>query len=125
MGQRHRISMAAAKTILVVVAAQEASDIIQAQLQAAGFQVMLAATTDEADAVLQGGSDVDLLLADISVSGAISAVDLVQRASTRDPRLKILFTTDLASFSRSDPDSGDAESPMLTVVQTLLAGTAS
>lgn len=117
--------MATAKTILVVVAARDASEIIRAQLRSAGFQVMLAATTDEADALLRGGSDVDLLLADTSASGVISAVDLVQRATALDPRLKILFTTNLAFFSRSGPDSGKGESPMLTVVQTLLADTTS
>jgi DNA-binding response OmpR family regulator len=110
--------MAAANTILVVVAAQETSSIIQAQLRSAGFQVVLAPTTDDADALLREGDDVDLLLADVSASGAIDAVDLIQRARTRDPGLKILFTTDLASFA--GPEPGGAKSPMLVVVQTLL-----
>lgn len=116
--------MAAGKTILVVVTRQETRESIQAQLRAAGFQLMTASTTDEAYTLLRARKQVDLLLADVRASGTFDAIELIERAKAVDPHLRMLFTTSLDPFAQPRAQrSPQADSPMIQTIRTLLEDT--
>jgi CheY-like chemotaxis protein len=62
-------------------------------LRSAGYDVLEAATADEAEPTLRGDRPVDLLLTDLLMPGRLDGLDLAQLAGTLRPRLKVLFTT--------------------------------
>jgi signal transduction histidine kinase/CheY-like chemotaxis protein len=62
-------------------------------LQAAGIDVLVAETGDDALAILDGGGLIDALLSDIVMPGRTSGIDLAAIARERFPRMKVILAT--------------------------------
>jgi CheY-like chemotaxis protein len=81
------------RRILVV---EDDSDVIGAAaetLSDAGFEVLTAATGNEALAVLKSESDIDVLFTDVMMPGGIDGVRLAEAGLKARPGLKVLLTS--------------------------------
>lgn len=58
-----------------------------------GFDVLEAATGDEAVELLQRNADIGLLLTDIQLPGSVDGLGLVRRARERAPALPVILMT--------------------------------
>ncbi len=67
--------------------------VIADELRAEGFLVVEAATGDEALSYFQAGVQVDLVLSDIELPGALNGVDLIQRLRAEAPDLPTVLTS--------------------------------
>lgn len=67
--------------------------LIADELRAEGFSVVEAATGDEALSYFQAGVQVDLVLSDIDLPGALNGVDLVRRLRAEAPDLPTVLTS--------------------------------
>ena len=67
--------------------------LIADELRAEGFSVVEAATGDEALSYFQAGIEVDLVLSDIELPGALNGVDLVRRLRAEAPDLPTVLTS--------------------------------
>ena len=76
-------------------------------LMRAEFEVLHARDPDEAWAMLQAGEDVDVLLADIDLPGAIRGVELGRYIHDRWPGLGLVLTSDQVRHLRPDEVPGD------------------
>ncbi len=74
----------------------------------AEFEVLHARHPDEAWATLQAGEDVDVLLADIDLPGAIRGVELGRYVHDRWPGLGLVLTSDQVRHLRPDEVPDDA-----------------
>jgi nitrogen-specific signal transduction histidine kinase/ActR/RegA family two-component response regulator len=81
------------ETILLVDDDEIVRETVAAMLVDFGFGVMQAPGGAEALAILEGGAEIDLLLTDVVMPGAISGRVLAERAAKLQPGLKILFTS--------------------------------
>ena len=63
------------------------------ELRAEGFSVIEAATADEAMSYFQAGVQVDLVISDIQLPGALSGVDLIRRLRAQVPSLPTVLTS--------------------------------
>ncbi|HEY1782075.1 MAG TPA: response regulator [Roseiarcus sp.] len=63
------------------------------ELRAEGFSVVEAATGDEALSYFQAGVQVDLVLSDIELPGALNGVDLIRRLRAEAPDLPTVLTS--------------------------------
>jgi CheY-like chemotaxis protein len=79
--------------VLVLEEAQRSALMIEV-LMRAEFEVLHARDPDEAWAMLQAGEDVDVLLADIDLPGAIRGVELGRYVHDRWPALGLVLTSD-------------------------------
>ncbi len=70
--------------------------LIADELRAEGFSVVEAATGDEALSYFQAGVQVDLVLSDIDLPGALNGVDLIQRLRAEAPGLPTVLTSGLS-----------------------------
>jgi DNA-binding NtrC family response regulator len=77
-------------------------------LKRAEFEVLHARDPDEAWAMLQAGEDVDVLLADIDLPGAIKGVELGRYVHNRWPGLGLVLTSDQVRHLRPDEVPDDA-----------------
>ncbi|HEY6432802.1 MAG TPA: ATP-binding protein [Acetobacteraceae bacterium] len=81
-------------TVLVVEDDADVRDLVLAQLQDLGYQVLAAANGPEALQLLDnGGPDIDLLLTDVIMPGGLSGVELVLAARQRRPALRAALTS--------------------------------
>ncbi len=81
------------ETILVVEDHEEVRDTTVEFLQAAGYQVLVAANGDSAMQVLQDGTKVDLIFTDVVMPGLIKSSDLAAWAKVQVPPVAVLFTS--------------------------------
>ena len=81
------------KTILVVEDHEEVRDTAVEFLQAAGYQVLVAANGDSAMQVLQDGAKVELIFTDVVMPGLIKSSDLAAWAKVQVPPVAVLFTS--------------------------------
>ena len=77
-------------------------------LMRAEFEVLHARDPDEAWAMLQAGEDVDVLLVDIDLPGAIRGVELGQYIHDRWSGLGLVLTSDQVRHLRPDEVPDDA-----------------
>jgi CheY-like chemotaxis protein len=81
------------ETILLVDDDEIVRETVAAMLMDFGFGVVQAPGGAEALAILKGSAEIDLLLTDVVMPGAISGRVLAERAAKLRPGLKILFTS--------------------------------
>lgn len=62
-------------------------------LEEAGFDVLVAATGDQALAMLEAGLDADVVFSDIVMPGKVSGIDLAALLRERRPRLPVVLAT--------------------------------
>jgi CheY-like chemotaxis protein len=62
-------------------------------LESLGYQVVSAATANEALAILREDRGIDLLFSDVIMPGGLSGIDLARSAQVERPDLKILLTS--------------------------------
>jgi DNA-binding NtrC family response regulator len=93
--------------VLVLEEAQRSALMIEV-LMRAEFEVLHARDPDEAWAMLQAGEDVDVLLADIDLPGAIRGVELGRYVHDRWPALGLVLTSDQVRHLRPDEVPDDA-----------------
>jgi len=67
--------------------------LIAEELRAEGFLVVEAATAEEALSYFQAGVQVDLVVSDIELPGALSGVDLIRRLRAEAPDLPTVLTS--------------------------------
>jgi CheY-like chemotaxis protein len=83
--------------ILIVEDETQVRVLSESYLQSQGHETLSAASLEEALAVLERASEIDLLFTDIGLRGDTQAgLTLAQRATERRPALKVLYTTGLA-----------------------------
>jgi CheY-like chemotaxis protein len=68
----------------------------------AGFQVIQAASADEALKVLQSSVEVDLVMTDIRMPGSLDGLELASRVRANWPTLRIVIVSSDASSLRPD-----------------------
>lgn len=120
------------ETILVVEDHEEVRGTAVEFLQAAGYQVLVAANGDSAMQVLQDGTKVDLIFTDVVMPGLIKSSDLAAWAKVQVPPVAVLFTSghtrDIISRNHqlspdthllSKPYSPDA---LMSMIQHVLGG---
>ena len=119
-------------TILVVEDHEEVRDTAVEFLQAAGYEVLVAANGDSAMQMLQDGSRVDLIFTDVVMPGLIKSSDLAAWAKVQVPPVAVLFTSghtrDIISRNHQlSPDTHLLSKPygpdaLMTMIQHVLGG---
>ena len=79
-----------------------AASVVVPALQAAGHQVQLCETADQAQAVLQGEASFDVLFTDVVMPGRLNGIDLAQWAREHRPQLPTVLAT---GFTQQAPDA--------------------
>ena len=93
-------------SVLVVEDEPSILDIVADELSDAGFNVLQAATGEEAIAILEGTQTVDLLLTDIRLPGALDGWCVAERARERFTTLPVIYVTGYSGQpARQVPDS--------------------
>jgi CheY-like chemotaxis protein len=95
----------------VILVAEDNADLrlmAVAQLSSLGYHVLEAQNGEEALAILEGQSQVDLLFSDIVMSGKLTGDSLARQARKYRPNLKVLLTTGYAEKA-STGGNGDGE----------------
>jgi CheY-like chemotaxis protein len=77
--------------ILVVDDEERIRTLIGDQLETVGYEVILAASGDDAFKILQGVTCIDLIVTDVRMPGAINGFDLVQKALADRPHLRTII----------------------------------
>jgi CheY-like chemotaxis protein len=67
--------------------------LIADELRAEGFSVIEAATANQALSYFQAGVQVDLVLSDIELPGALNGIDLIRRLRAEAPNLPTVLTS--------------------------------
>lgn len=76
-------------------------------LESAGFDVLEAATADEAIDVLQEHTDVQLLFSDIDMPGSMNGLALAHVVHDRWPKIRLLLTSGYHQLYKAQiPDAG-------------------
>ena len=83
----------AGETILAVEDDPEVRNFAVGALEDLGYQVIAAASGDEAIAILSGNSRVDVLFTDVVLGGSMDGRQLAIKAQALRPQLPVLFTT--------------------------------
>ena len=80
--------------VLVIEDEDQVRVLAESDLEEQGHECLSAATRDGVMALLEKTPHVDLLFADIDLTGeAVSGIDLAREAVERWPHLKVLYTT--------------------------------
>ncbi|RYF24254.1 MAG: response regulator [Oxalobacteraceae bacterium] len=77
--------------ILVVDDEERIRTLIGDQLETVGYEVILAASGDDAFKILQGVTCIDLIVTDVRMPGAINGFNLVQKALADRPHLRTII----------------------------------
>ena len=75
-------------------------------LRRAGFDVIEAVNADEAIAILEGGSTVDVVFTDIQMPGSMDGLKLAAAVRKRWPPIKIVATSGLIKVEEDDFPAG-------------------
>jgi CheY-like chemotaxis protein len=78
--------------VLVVDDEASAVELTRTILEPAGYQVLRASSGAYAIALLEAGTAIDLLIADLSMP-EVDGAEMVRRIRTTRPRLKVLYVT--------------------------------
>lgn len=79
--------------ILVVDDDEEVLAVVSAMLEAEGHDVLTAANTHDALALLDAQRDIALLFTDIVLPGPMDGFDLAETAKVRRPDLRVIYTS--------------------------------
>ena len=77
--------------ILVVDDEERIRTLIGDQLETVGYEVILAASGDDAFKMVQGVTRIDLIVTDVRMPGAINGFDLVRKALADRPHLRTII----------------------------------
>lgn len=88
--------MADKQVVLVVEDESLVRELIVLELEDAGFEVVTAASGDEASYILPKMRRIDLLLTDIRMPGRINGWVLADMARCRCPKLPVIYTSGFA-----------------------------
>lgn len=80
-------------TVLVVDDEALVANIVEASLQDAGFEVIVAANGEEAIAMLQRQAEIGGLITDVNLGSGISGFDVAHRARELMPELPVIYMT--------------------------------
>lgn len=97
------------ETVLVVEDQVDVGDYAETVLSEFGYTVLRADNADEALAVLESESAVDLLFSDLIMPGGMNGVMLAREVKRRRPNMRILLTTGYAESSIERVDARGAE----------------
>lgn len=89
------------ETILVVEDDQALLHVVVGQISSLGYRVLEAASGDEALARLESEPGIDLLFTDVIMPGGMLGPELAERARSRLPGLRVLFTSGFSVASAS------------------------
>ena len=78
-----------------------------------GYQICEADNAEAALQILNGQSDIDLLLTDIVLPGGVSGVELARQARVKQPDLKLLYASGYASDPARGDIAGHLDAPLL------------
>jgi CheY-like chemotaxis protein len=106
--EQHQVRM------LVVEDDPTLRELVAAQLQRLGYQVVTAGSGHEAIPVLQTITLIDLLFTDIAMPGGMSGIMLSRMAGLQRPNLPVLFTSGFAGGTATEQLEGDADFLLLT-----------
>ncbi|WP_299673917.1 ATP-binding protein [uncultured Roseobacter sp.] len=99
------------QTILVVEDEEPLLEVMQDLLQELGFGFLPARFGNEALAVLESGTEVDLLLTDIVMPGGIGGFELARQARQLRPELPVVYMSGYTGFTSSE--MGEVVAPLL------------
>ncbi|MFQ5619945.1 MAG: response regulator [Rhodospirillales bacterium] len=85
------------ETVLVVDGDPVLRELVSEMLSFLGYRVLKAADERSALAILEARNDVDLLFTTVVLPSSMTGVELAEKARSRVPHLKVLYTSD-------DPD---------------------
>jgi signal transduction histidine kinase len=85
--------------VLFVEDDDEVRETVASGLRAAGFDIHLAPTADEALARIEGGERYDAVLTDVVMPGAVSGLDLARHLRRRHPRTGVVVVTGYSNRS--------------------------
>ena len=80
-------------TILLVEDETDVREVVAAELTNYGYRVLTAGDGPEALAIIERGSDVDLLFSDVVMPRGMNGEELAREARRRRPELKVLLTS--------------------------------
>jgi CheY-like chemotaxis protein len=92
-GKDVRGRAASGETVLFVEDDPLVRDVVQPALEAAGFKVEVAKDGEEAVALLETGTHVDLVFSDIVMPGRVSGIDLAELVQLRFPAIHVVLAT--------------------------------
>ncbi|WP_300620319.1 PAS domain S-box protein [Dokdonella sp.] len=81
------------ETVLVVEDEADVRDVVVAFLRSLGYASRVAATADEALALLRVEPKIELLFSDVALGGVVTGVDLAREALRLRPSLRVLLTS--------------------------------
>ena len=81
------------RTVLVVEDDLLVQDVTRDELEAAGYQVIVAANADEAIAVLEARQDIHLVFTDVRMPGSMDGAKLAAAVRHRWPPVNIIVTS--------------------------------
>ena len=80
-------------TVLVVEDEVLVREVIRMELEAAGYQVMMAGSADDAIAILEARADIHLIFTAIDMPGSMDGLKLAACVRDRWPPVHIIITT--------------------------------
>jgi two-component system, response regulator PdtaR len=80
-------------TVLVVEDEALVREVLQVELEDAGYEVILAASADAAIAILEARADIHLVFTDIDMPGSMDDLKLAACVRDRWPPIHIIITT--------------------------------
>jgi signal transduction histidine kinase len=90
--------------ILVVEDERDLLDLAEESLAALGYHVISARNGPQALEILEEEPDIALLFSDVVMPGGMNGYELAERASNRNPEIRILLTSGYISRSATDPE---------------------
>jgi CheY-like chemotaxis protein len=77
-------------------------------LREAGFDVVEAATSDEAEDAFEAREDIDVVFTDIDIPGRMNGLELARRLYSRRPTLRLVLTSGSVRPTKAEiPDAGE------------------
>lgn len=95
-GRSRAMPSAGGERILLVEDEQALLDVVQQQLEQAGYEVIAAASVDEAKDKIRNLDVLDLVITDVMLTGDISGTTFARSLAKRWPELKTLFVSGYA-----------------------------
>jgi PAS domain S-box-containing protein len=81
------------ESVLVAEDEEAVREVIIEMLCDLGYRVLAASDAASALTIVESGTEIDLLLLDVVMPGALTSVELARRAKGLNPRLAVLFTS--------------------------------
>jgi PAS domain S-box-containing protein len=109
---------AADGTVLLVEDDNDVREATRSMLVELGYQVLEAASADEALGIIADGAAVDLVFTDVIMSTGMTGIELARRLKAAHPDLPILLASGYTA-QRLVPDAGNGDLPLLRKPYTL------